>query len=169
MQPRHEEPPARPSVVRPATPGDAALLAELNRHVHDIHVAHRPDLFRENPSAEDLTAGFRERIDDGSFRIFIAELPDVPAAGYAMAAVHRRAAGVLTAEDAFIVLEHLAVAPQATRRGVGTALLDAVREAGREAGCRRFVTEVWDFNTEALAFYEAAGFSPMRRLFDQLL
>jgi hypothetical protein len=104
-------------VIRPATPGDAALLAELNRHVHDLHVhdlhvAHRPDIYREDPPAGELAAGFADRIGDGSFRIFIAELPDVPAAGYAMATVHRRDAGVLMVEDSSIMLERLTVSPR---------------------------------------------------------
>ena len=78
--------------------------------------------------------------------IFMAELPDDRAAGYAMATIHQRTAGVLMQEDSSIVLDHLAVSLQATRRGVATGLLNAVREAGRTAGYRRFVTDVWDFD-----------------------
>ncbi|MFC4063015.1 GNAT family N-acetyltransferase [Planomonospora corallina] len=159
----------RPPVIRPATPDDAALLAELNRFVHDMHAEHRPDLYRKDPPAGELADGFRRQLGRDDVRILIAELPGGTAAGYAMATVHHRAANVLMAADSHITLEHLAVDPRAARQGVATALLEAVRAAGREAGCRRFVTDVWDFNTEALAFYRASGFTPMRRLLDQPL
>ncbi|MFC7645661.1 GNAT family N-acetyltransferase [Streptosporangium lutulentum] len=137
--------------------------------MHDLHAGRRPDIYQEHPSPEELASGFEEQLGRESVRIFIADLPDVRAAGYAMATVHRRAAGVLMRQDSFIVLDHLAVSPRAIRRGVATALLDAVRDAGRSAGCRRFVTDVWDFNSEAHAFYVASGFAPMRRLLEQAL
>lgn len=66
-------------------------------------------------------------------------------------------------------LEQIAVVPDAARSGVGAALLEAVREVGRAAGCRRLVTDVWDFNEGARAFYQAAGFSPMNMRLDQQL
>jgi GNAT superfamily N-acetyltransferase len=158
-----------PVEIRLATPDDAALLAELNRFVHDLHAERRPDIYKENPSVEELMSGFKKQLERESVVIFIAELPGIQAAGYAMATIHRRTAGVLMQEDSSIVLDHLAVNPRATRRGVATGLLNAVREAGRTAGCGRFVTDVWDFNNEAHDFYLASGFAPMRRLLEQLL
>jgi ribosomal protein S18 acetylase RimI-like enzyme len=43
-------------------------------------------------------------------------------------------------------------------RGVGTALLDAVRARAREAGCSRLVLITTNDNTEALRFYQRRGF-----------
>ncbi|GAA4225905.1 hypothetical protein GCM10023075_24720 [Streptosporangium album] len=43
------------------------------------------------------------------------------------------------------------------------------RPAHREAGCSRLITDVWDFNKEAQAFYEAAGFAPVRHWLEQPL
>jgi dTMP kinase len=43
-------------------------------------------------------------------------------------------------------------------RGIGTALLDAVRERAREAGCRRLVLITTNDNTDALRFYQRHGF-----------
>ncbi|MER5318171.1 GNAT family N-acetyltransferase [Streptosporangium roseum] len=158
-----------PPKIRLASPDDAALLAELNRFVHDIHAARRPDLFKEDPSIDELTSGFKDQLGRESIKIFIAELPDGRPVGYAMATLHQRAANALMHASSFVVLEHVAVAPEATRRGIGTALLDAVREAGRKAGCTRFMTEVWDFNSKASSFFEASGFTSAWRRLDQPL
>jgi ribosomal protein S18 acetylase RimI-like enzyme len=158
-----------PPQIRRATLDDAALLAELNRFVQDIHAEHRPDLFKGDPSSEELTAGFRDLLGRESVRVLIAELPDGRPAGYAMATLNERTGGALTHAGSFILLDHLAVAPEATRRGIGTALLNAVRETGRQAGCTRFMTEVWDFNSTAVAFFEASGFSTAWRRLDQPL
>jgi GNAT superfamily N-acetyltransferase len=155
--------------IRRATLDDAALLAELNRFVQNIHTEHRPDLFKEDPSIEKLASWFEDLLGRESVRVLIADLPDGRPAGYAMATLNERTGSALTHAGSFILLDHLAVAPEATRRGIGTALLNAVREIGREAGCTRFMTEVWDFNSTAVAFFEASGFAPASRRLDQSL
>ncbi|WP_051761744.1 GNAT family N-acetyltransferase [Microbispora rosea] len=155
--------------IRRATPEDARLLAELNGHVHGLHVARRPDIYREHPSPDELIALYKDQLSRESVRIFIAELPEGKCVGYASATLQQRAASALMHADSFIVLNELAVAPKATRHGVGTALVNAVREAGRQAGCRRLLTEVLDCNDEARSFYEAAGFLPMKHVLEQLL
>ncbi|WP_440104126.1 hypothetical protein [Streptosporangium sp. H16] len=59
--------------IRQATPGrDAALLAEMNHHVHGIHVENRLELYT-TPSLEDLTEMFGNLLDQKTARIFIAE------------------------------------------------------------------------------------------------
>ncbi|MEU7890138.1 GNAT family N-acetyltransferase [Microbispora bryophytorum] len=143
------------------------MLAEMNRHVHDIHVEHRPDIYT-TPSLEDLTEMFGDRLDQETVRIFVAEL-DGECVGYACASLRQPGPTLLTHADSFIALDQLAVAPLGRRHGVATALLEAVRDAGREAGCRRLLTEVWDFNEDAFSFYEAAGFVPMKRSLEQSL
>ncbi|WP_327679620.1 GNAT family N-acetyltransferase [Kitasatospora sp. NBC_00458] len=152
--------------IRTATTDDAALLAGLNEAVHDLHVRHRPDLFLAAPEAE---AAFAERLADPSVTVLIAAGDDGEAVGYALARVVQWPGGPFTGPDEVAVLDQLAVSPAAARTGVGSALLEAVRAAGRDAGCRRLVTNVWDFNEDARAFYRASGLRPMNRMLDQLL
>lgn len=44
-------------------------------------------------------------------------------------------------------------------RGVGTALLDAVREAAKKQGCRRIWLVTTNDNTHAIRFYQRYGFA----------
>ncbi|MGI5490350.1 N-acetyltransferase family protein [Microtetraspora malaysiensis] len=158
-----------PLKIRRASPEDADLLAGMNHYVHGIHVEHRPDIYKAQPSQEELAAVFKDRLVQESARIFIAELDGQPV-GYAGATLHERAGGVFVhGGGSIIFLDQLAIAPQAKRHGVGSGLLNAVREAGRDAGCLRLITEVWDFNHEARSFYEAVGFLPMKHLLEQSL
>ncbi|MBV6698020.1 GNAT family N-acetyltransferase [Kitasatospora aureofaciens] len=154
------------TTIRTATPDDAALLARLNDLVHGLHVEHRPDLFVWSPNQD---SHFRERIGDPAVTVFIAEGPDGTPVGYAIARIVHWPGNTFTTPDVVVSLDQLAVSPEAARTGVGSALLDAVREAGRTAGCRRLVTTVWDFNEPARALYQATGFRPMNHQLDQLL
>ncbi|MEV7021842.1 GNAT family N-acetyltransferase [Kitasatospora sp. NPDC093558] len=152
--------------IRTATPADAALLAQLNDHVHTLHVEHRPDLFTPSP---DAAAHFEEQIAAPAVTVLIAESADGTPVGYAVARIVHWPGNTFAIPDDVVYLDQLSVSPTAARTGVGSALLDAVRTHGRAAGCRRLTTAVWHFNTAARTFYESAGLAPMNQQMDQLL
>ena len=62
--------------------------------------------------------------------------------------------------DTSIYLKELFVREQHRRAGVAGALIEAVREAGRRAGCARLEWTADTDNPPALDFYEALGVQP---------
>ncbi|MET8289495.1 GNAT family N-acetyltransferase [Streptomyces sp. NPDC005132] len=155
--------------IRTASSDDASLLASLNGIVHELHVGHRPDLFTDTPEQDVVEALFLAQLSDPSVTAFVADSSDGRTLGYAQARVVRWDSSALVRSDLVVSLDQIAVVPDAAGMGVGSALLEAVREVGRKAGCRRLVTEVWDFNEGARAFYDAAGFRRLNVRLDQLL
>ncbi|MFE7356367.1 GNAT family N-acetyltransferase [Streptomyces sp. NPDC057543] len=155
--------------IRTASSDDVDLLASLNQIVHDLHNRHRPDLFLDSPEPGAVEGFFRTQIADPSVTALLADGAEGEALGYALARVKNRPGSALEHPDVIVSLDQIAVVPDAARSGVGAALLEAVREVGRAAGCRRLVTDVWYFNEGARAFYQAAGFSPMNVRLDQQL
>ncbi|MEU7858454.1 GNAT family N-acetyltransferase [Nonomuraea sp. NPDC049141] len=153
--------------IRVAAAEDARILALLNPHVHVIHAAHRPDVYRADPPEEELTDYFATLLVKDVTRAFIAEI-DRPV-GYAVAAIVRREENPFLQAESFIVLHQLAVDPKAARGGVASQLIEAVRNAGRLEGCRRLLTDVLDFNEGAKAFYAAAGFAELKHVLEQPL
>jgi ribosomal protein S18 acetylase RimI-like enzyme len=61
-------------------------------------------------------------------------------------------------------VETLAVAPEARGAGVGTGLLDAVRDELRRRGCSHWSISVAAANTGAIRLYERVGFRPWVQL-----
>jgi ribosomal protein S18 acetylase RimI-like enzyme len=55
-------------------------------------------------------------------------------------------------------LEHLYVAPQARRRGIGRALVESALEGARRLGARGVWVETQTTNYGAIVFYERTGF-----------
>ncbi|WP_187412957.1 GNAT family N-acetyltransferase [Streptomyces sp. WAC01526] len=129
--------------IRTASSDDVALLANLNDIVHDLHKRHRPDLFVDSPEPDAVESFFRSQIADPSVTVLLADGTEGRALGYALARVKNRPGSALTHSDVIMSVDQIAVVPDAARGGVGTALLEAVREVGRAAGCRRLVTDVW--------------------------
>ncbi|MBI3299862.1 MAG: ribosomal protein S18-alanine N-acetyltransferase [Elusimicrobia bacterium] len=80
-------------------------------------------------------------------RLVLAAESGGQVAGHAAARLSEGEAQLLT----------IAVRPELGRRGVGAALLAALSERARDAGCRAITFEVSERNAPARAFYVRAG------------
>jgi ribosomal protein S18 acetylase RimI-like enzyme len=147
---------------RRATLADAPLLARLNAHVQDWHAAQYPDVFFPNPDPATLTAWFVERLSDPGCTAFLA---GEPAQGYALCMLQEREGSIFSPAIRRLLVDHIAVAPEARRQGIGRALLMAARDLGRELAVDEILLDTWEANTDAHAFFRAAGFTPRRMLF----
>jgi GNAT superfamily N-acetyltransferase len=148
-------------LVRPWAPADVSAFPRLISALDDVHrvaAAHleevAPRRTREeivHLMAEELS---RAIADEAWFGFVAEEEGEV----LGLAAVGQRAAmksyrsGEMTAD-----LEVLVVAPEAQRRGIGRALLDAAREEAGRRGFKVLTFGVMSGNAAAEQFYRAAG------------
>jgi ribosomal protein S18 acetylase RimI-like enzyme len=148
--------------LRRAGAEDAATLAALNSHVQFWHAAQYPDVFFARPDPQGLVQWFADRLADPACTAFLA---GDPPAGYALCSLQTREASVFSPAIRRLMVDHIGVAPEARRQGHGHRLLEAARGLGRELGVDEILLDTWEANTEAQAFFRAAGFSPRRMLF----
>ena len=144
--------------LRRATLEDAATLARLNRWVHDLHVGAEPAVYVQSDAGQ-VEAWARERLAAPGVRAVVAELDGVTV-GYVVTQDVRRAGTPFAAPRAFLLVDELAVALAARRRGVGRALMDAAHALARELGLPRVELDVRSWNAAALGFYRALGYAP---------
>lgn len=138
-------------IVRPSTPADVAAIAAIYGH----HVLHGLGTFEEvPPSLEDMAAR-REAIIDRGLPYLVAE-DGGQVLGFAYAGPFRpRAAYRYTVEDSVYV------APGATGRGVGRAVLSGVLDACESFGIRQMVAVIGDSdNAGSIGLHQALGFEP---------
>jgi GNAT superfamily N-acetyltransferase len=133
-------------VIRSATENDVPLILQLIRELAEFeHLSHevtateqnlREHLFGARPYAE----------------VLIASLEDQPV-GFAL--FFHNYSTFLSKPG--IYLEDLYVRESCRGHGVGTALLQAVRQLAVERGCGRFEWSVLNWNQRAIEFYEKMG------------
>ena len=148
--------------LRRAVPEDAGLVAKLNAHVQGWHAVHYPEVFHATPDPAGLTAYFANRLRDPNVTCFLA---GDPAQGYALCALQTRAASVFSPAMRRLLIDHIAVAPEARRQGLGTALLAAARGLAGDLACNEILLDTWEANHTAHAFFAANGFTVRRMLF----
>lgn len=148
-------------MVRPATQSDLPRINELRRQVNDLHVAGRPDVFKPGfgPELQDhvnvLFAG-------EGYEILVAENEDA-VVGFACLRYVDRPESPYRNAIKFVEIEEIGVDAACQRQGAGRLLTDAVRARAREMGYFRVELNMWEFNENALAFYERIGFRTYRR------
>lgn len=150
------------SLIRRASPDDAPMVARLNTHVQSWHAEHYPQVFFPHPDPVELTTYFRARLEDPSTTCFLA---GEPASAYALFTVQSRPLSIFSPPIRRLMIDQIAVAPEARRTGLGSALLKAARALGRELACDEILLDTWEANKAAHAFFAANGFAPRRMLF----
>lgn len=147
--------------VRFATEADLDRVNELRKQVNDLHVKGKPEIFKPGFPQE-----LRDHIytirDDPKQRIVVAERDGV-LCGFAVLNHIVRPENPFMSERNYLDIDEFCVDEAYRRQGVGTALIDFARAYAKEQGLDRVELNVWEFNKDALAFYEAAGFQTYRR------
>lgn len=132
--------------VRPATPADLPLIAELIRALADYERLAETVRFDEAALAEHLFGPLPHA------EVVIGEV-DGEAQGFALF-FHNFS----TFEGRpGLYLEDLYVRPAARGAGLGKALLAHLAHLAVERGCARFEWSVLDWNAPAIGFYESLG------------
>ncbi len=138
--------------IRDATPADDAALARLFVELgHDI-------------PAEHIGARRERFVARDSGRVLVAEIDGVVMGFAAISITHP-----IQRERPVLHISALAVSPDARRRGVGRALLRAIEQAGRAAGCGHGNVTSAEHRAGAHAFYPAEGWALTGRRFGRAL
>jgi ribosomal protein S18 acetylase RimI-like enzyme len=144
-------------VVRKAHRGDLEALSSLNAEIQAVHAAALPFLFKEARPDMFVRAGLGDLFEWPDNLLFIADV-DGTAAGYAYAQIVRGAETAFQQAHDMVYLHHIGVRTTCRRRGVGSALIEAVRAAADENGIATMALDVWMFNDAARAFFGRHGF-----------
>jgi diamine N-acetyltransferase len=146
-------------LIRNATERDADTLASLNADVQAIHAAAMPWYFKPPGPDTFPPAAVADVLAHPDNLVLIAEI-DGDAAGYAYVQFVRRSETSFHYAHDMVYLHHISVRPAHRRRGVGAALIGAVRAAATDAAIALVALDVWTFNEDARAFFRRHGFAP---------
>ncbi|MFW5703769.1 MAG: N-acetyltransferase family protein [Patescibacteria group bacterium] len=142
--------------IRPAKPEDFHTIQELNHFVFMHDAANDDALDTDWPYSPEGEKYYRSLAEGQYGACFIAET-DGTAVGY-----------VALAEKDFgyrkvrmLEIENMGVRPEYRGKGIGTVLMQKVREYAREHGYERVYVSAYWKNTSARSFYESCGFVEM--------
>ena len=143
--------------IREAGLEELPRIADLKRQIHEVHVKGRPDLFAPY---KDLEA-FAEHSAAKNCSLVLAEMAD-EVVGFAMLQYIERPAGPYMNTRRYLHVEEFCVDENHKRMGIGTKLMEKLKQMAFAKGYSRIELDVWGFNEGAKQFYEAVGMKSYR-------
>ena len=147
--------------VRFAREEELDRVNELRKQVNDLHVAGKPEVFKPG-FCDELRDYIRVIWANPQEKIAVAEAEGVLCGFAVLNHITRPENPFMKARD-YLDIDEFCVDERFRRRGVASALVRFAREFARAEGIPRVELNMWEFNRDALAFYEAAGFVTYRR------
>lgn len=150
-------------MIRKATTADVERVNELRKTVNDIHVEGRPDIFKPG-FGQEIRDHVMNYIGQENNEILLSE-QNGEIRGMMMLDWIDRPENPYNLARRFCHVAEIAVDERFRRMGVGKEMMEGAKTECRKRGVRRIELDVWAFN-DALAFYEAEGFTVFRRFME---
>ena len=150
------------AVIRRATMEDYDALCAIWTEVDSLHADALPQLFRRPQGPLRSFERVAELLADENSAILAAELGD-ELVGVVTVVINTSPPYPIFVPRSWAVIEDIGVSSGHRRRGIGRALMRAAHDWARQRGVADMELTVWEFNKDARAFYEALGYTTVRR------
>lgn len=128
----------------------------LFMQLHNSEMEHRPDLFRkiEKPTTS-RAWDFEVSLIDNS-KIMIGAEVNGKIVGFVIVQI-RQAVYKIQTPRIYAYFENIVVDENYRRKGIGTAIFQEGIKRAKEQGATSMELKVWNFNSEAIKFYQSLG------------
>ena len=153
--------------VRWARENELERVNELRMQVNALHVAGKPEVFK--PGFPEELRNYIYAIHKDPEQFITVAVKDGTICGFAVLHHINRPENPFMKERDFLDIDEFCVDEAFRRQGIASEMIDFIREFAKEKGFHRIELNMWEFNQEALAFYEAAGFQTFRRYMEMFI
>ena len=153
--------------IRRAEVRDIPYIAKLLHQVHDVHSAHRPDIFnRGNRKYNDEEIS--ELIVNDKKPIYVAD-ENGTVLGYAFCIIEEVKYTPALVDMKSLYIDDLCVDETLRGKHIGSQLYEHVLNEAKRLGCYHVTLNVWNFNESAMRFYEKCGLKPLKTVMEKIL
>ncbi|WP_346870612.1 GNAT family N-acetyltransferase [Clostridium sp. UBA5119] len=148
--------------VREAIISDYIEINNLVKEVHNLHVENRPDVYM-NTDTPLTKEDFYELLSTSDTKVFVVEDINKELVAYSIVKImaHRSIQILRTMTVAYI--DDFCVKASKQKNGIGRLLFDYVVSYAKSEGALSLQLIVWEFNKDAIKFYESLGMSVRNR------
>ncbi len=146
---------------------DLNRVNELRKQVNDLHVVGKPEVFKPG-FCDELRNYIQTIFRDPEQRIVVAE-QDGKICGFAVLHHIYKPENPFMYERDFLDIDEFCVDEAFRRQGVASAMVAFIKNWAKDQGYHRIELNMWEFNQDALAFYEQAGFVTVRRYMEMMI
>ena len=139
--------------IRSANTMDIEKIMELQTQVFEIHLKARPEWIKKNPINYDY---IKSIIESKNGKIFIVE-ENNKIIGHCIISIREIKNNVIFEDMTNIEIDEMCINEQFRKKGIGKKLFEEVKIYAKEINANYIELMVWDFNQNAMNFYEKMG------------
>ena len=140
-------------MIRQATPCDFDSVARLERQIFDIHITARPDMFNKTSFNREY---FEQCLNNERYKIFVYE-EGAEILGFCITKAWEYKDHHVIHDMKVMDIEALGVEQSKRGQQIGRKLFEQAKQYANEMGISRIELVVWNFNSDAIAFYRNMG------------
>ena len=129
---------------------DVKEAAKLVASLADYTLDKRPDIFI--PNYENWESNLRERIESSDYHMIVAK-EDNNIVGTCVAEIKHLGDDEITKRRDILFIEYIIVKDEYKRLGIGTAMLNHMKQFVKENNIPSLELTVWGYNEDAIKFY----------------
>ena len=149
--------------IRKANKQDIEKLIPIMLQVSIMHIEARPDIFKTK-NEDDIKIDLEKRFDENENIIIIEE--DNVVQGVLIYKIKEIKNHINIKDSKVLWIDDLVVDEKQRGKGIGKMLMgEAIRLAQKEH-CTRVDLNCWEFNENAIKFYEKIGMTTQRRIME---
>jgi len=150
------------AIVRPAIKEDHPAIIPIGLETQDLHANAHPEIFMQGMSGVPFEY-FSRLLEREDTMAFVAEL-EGRIVGYVLMKVLDAPQQELLVARREAFIEDIAILKAHQGHGIGRQLFQACVEWAKAQGAVGLDLRVWDFNKNAIAFYERLGMKTVSRI-----
>ena len=145
-------------VIKKATMMDFEEIHSIFEEVHDLHQQNAKKTFKKvDPFTKEE---FELLLADKQNFFLIAE--EIKIIGFINAFISVKE-GRHTKKRKTMHIEQLGVKKTEHNRGIGSQLIEEIKQIAKDNNCDNIILDVWSFNEQAIEFYKKKGFKEQRK------
>lgn len=151
--------------IRSATVMDLEFIGEQLEETCELHHHGRSEIFKPNGrkySDQDII----EILEREDVFIDICESDEGIRLGYCIQFLRETDEDGCRFERRTLFIDDIYVITKKRSKGVGKALMYSAKQRAEKLGCAAVELNVWEFNKDAISFYESLGYVPQRRILE---
>ena len=149
-------------MIKLATKNDLEGVSKLRDYGHSIHANNNPKLFKEIISKE-ANNYLNEILENPNFCIYVSIIDDKIVA-YAIICIREKPENPVMYKQKICFIEDICVDKNYQKQGIGKELFKSIKDFAKDNECNEIELNVWEFNKNAISFYEHLGFKTSRRI-----
>lgn len=149
--------------IREGIAKDYIDIRNLVIEVHNLHVKNRPDVYLDvdNPFEKER---FEDLLNDNTSKLFVVEDTDnKELVAYSIVQIMTPRSIPILIPSRFAYIDDLCVKSIHQKKGIGKMLFKYLVDYAKIEGASSIQLNVWEFNENAIKFYESLGMSTRNR------